>query len=98
MRNHQPTLDYVKKRKARGDVLCVTRLDRLARSVRDLCRIIDTLKAKDAGLPTGKMMLTILGSIAKSEREIMLAPLTRPTRSPRGTAETLPRDNGASTR
>jgi len=64
-----------------GDVLCVTKLDRLARSVRDLCRIIDTLKAKDAGLrilnmnfdtasPTGKMMLT--SSIAEFEREIML--------------------------
>ena len=45
--------------------------------------IIDTLKAKDVGLrilnmnfdtasPTGKMMLTILGSIAQFEREIML--------------------------
>jgi DNA invertase Pin-like site-specific DNA recombinase len=56
---------------------------RLARSVRDLVRIIDTLKTKDVGLrilnmnfdtasPTGKMMLTILGSIAEFEREIML--------------------------
>jgi DNA invertase Pin-like site-specific DNA recombinase len=72
-------IDYCRE----GDVLCVTKLDRLARSVRDLCRIIDTLKAKDVGLrilnmnfdtatPTGKMMLTILGSIAEFEREIML--------------------------
>jgi len=48
-----------------------------------LVRIIDTLKTKDVGLrilnmnfdtasPTGKMMLTILGSIAEFEREIML--------------------------
>src|SRR5580693_6968029 len=66
-----------------GDMLVVCKLDRLARSVRDLVRIIDTLKAKDVGLrilnmnfdtasPTGKMMLTILGSIAEFEREIML--------------------------
>ena len=66
-----------------GDTLVVCKLDRLARSVRDLVRIIDTLKAKDVGLrilnmnfdtasPTGKMMLTILGSIAEFEREIML--------------------------
>jgi len=65
------------------DMLVVCKLDRLARSVRDLVRIIDTLKAKDVGLrilnmnfdtanPTGKMMLTILGSIAEFEREIML--------------------------
>ena len=64
-------------------MLVVCKLDRLARSVRDLVRIIDTLKAKDVGLrilnmnfdtasPTGKMMLTILGSIAEFEREIML--------------------------
>ena len=64
-----------------GDMLVVCKLDRLARSVRDLVRIIDTLKAKDVGLrilnmnfdtasPTGKMMLTILGSIAEFEREI----------------------------
>ncbi len=66
-----------------GDTLVVCKLDRLARSVRDLVRIIDTLKAKDVGLrilnmnfdtasPTGKMMMTILGSIAEFEREIML--------------------------
>jgi DNA invertase Pin-like site-specific DNA recombinase len=65
-----------------GDMLVVCKLDRLARSVRDLVRIIDTLKAKDVGLrilnmnfdtasPTGKMMLTILGSIAEFEREII---------------------------
>jgi DNA invertase Pin-like site-specific DNA recombinase len=66
-----------------GDTLVVCKLDRLARSVRDLVRTIDTLKAKDVGLrilnmnfdtasPTGKMMLTILGSIAEFERETML--------------------------
>ena len=75
----EAAIDYCRE----GDTLVVTKLDRLARSVRDLCRIIDELKAKDAGLrilnmnfdtasPTGKMMLTILGSIAEFEREIML--------------------------
>ena len=33
-----------------GDMLVVCKLDRLARSVRDLVRIIDTLRAKDVGL------------------------------------------------
>jgi DNA invertase Pin-like site-specific DNA recombinase len=75
----EAAIDYCRE----NDVLCVTKLDRLARSVRDLCRIIDTLKAKGAGLriinmnfdtssPTGKMTLTILGSVAEFEREIML--------------------------
>ena len=67
-----------------GDTLVVCKLDRLARRCEGfLVRIIDTLKTKDVGLrilnmnfdtasPTGKMMLTILGSIAEFEREIML--------------------------
>ncbi len=66
-----------------GDTLIVTRLDRLARSVPHLLEILDMLAAKGAALrilgmgidtrtPTGKLMLTILGSIAEFEREIML--------------------------
>jgi DNA invertase Pin-like site-specific DNA recombinase len=78
VRNLKPQSIFVAKA-----TLVVCKLDRLARSVRDLVRIIDTPKAKDVGLrilnmnfdtasPTGKMMLTILGSIAEFEREIML--------------------------
>lgn len=72
-------LDFVRE----GDALIVTRLDRLARSVPHLLEILDCLKAKgatlrilamnvDTGTPTGKLMLTVLGSIAEFEREIML--------------------------
>jgi len=63
--------------------LIVTKLDRLARSVSDLMKIIKELEDKKVGLrilnlgidtttPTGKLMLTILGGIAQFEREIML--------------------------
>lgn len=66
-----------------GDALVVTKLDRLARSVSDLMKIIKELENKKVGLrilnlgmdtttPTGKLMLTILGGIAQFEREIML--------------------------
>lgn len=66
-----------------GDVLVVTKLDRLARSVRDLMTIIHRLERKQVGLrilnlgmdtqtPTGKLMLTVLGGIAQFEREMML--------------------------
>lgn len=72
-------LRYVRK----GDVLVVTKLDRLARSVADLVRITQELKRKGAELrtlatdldtstPTGKLMLNLLGSIAEFERELML--------------------------
>lgn len=65
------------------DTLVVTKLDRLARSTRDLMNIIQELNRKKVGLkildlgidtqtPTGQLMLTILGGIAQFEREIML--------------------------
>ena len=66
-----------------GDVLVVTKLDRLARSVAHLLEILDRLTAKGASLrilamgidtatPTGKLMLTVLGGVAEFERAIML--------------------------
>ena len=66
-----------------GDVLVVTRLDRLARSISNLCAIVDRLAAKgvalrilsmnlDTSTPTGKLMLNVLGSVAQFEREVML--------------------------
>ena len=73
------TLDYLRE----GDTLLVTKLDRLARSIRDLMEIVDQVRAKQASLrilamdldtsnATGKLMLGILGSVAEFEREIML--------------------------
>ena len=72
-------LDYCRA----GDVLIVTRLDRLARSVADLCKILAQLQEKGASLrvlnmdldtstPTGKLILNLLGSIAQFERELTL--------------------------
>lgn len=72
-------LDFIRE----GDVLIVTKLDRLARSVPNLCEIVKAIEAKgatlrilnlgvDTGTPTGKLMLNMLGSIAQFEREIML--------------------------
>lgn len=72
-------LDYCRE----GDVLIVTKLDRLARSVDDLVAITKRLKEKnvdlqilslnlDTSTPTGKLMINLLGSIAQFERELML--------------------------
>lgn len=66
-----------------GDTLVVTKLDRLARSVRHLGEIVETLEAQKVGLrvldlgldtstATGKLMLNVLGSVAQFEREMML--------------------------
>ncbi len=67
----------------RGDTLVVTKLDRLARSVKHLGEIVDTVKEKDAHLkimdlgfdtstPTGELILNVLGSVAQFERSMML--------------------------
>jgi DNA invertase Pin-like site-specific DNA recombinase len=66
-----------------GDVLVVTKLDRLARSISHLWKIIETLETKKVGLrvldlgidtqsATGKLILTLLGGINQFEREMML--------------------------
>lgn len=66
-----------------GDSLVVTKLDRLARSVRHLGDIVEDLERRKVGLKvlalgldtgnaTGKLMLNVLGSVAQFEREMML--------------------------
>src|SRR5262249_23705120 len=80
---NRPKLDEVLKHLRKGDTLVVTKLDRLARSLRDLLRIVDLIQGKkaalrilgtdiDTGTPTGKLMLNLLGSFAEFERQIML--------------------------
>lgn len=72
-------IDYLRE----GDVLVATKLDRLARSMRHLIEIVDTVKAKGASLrilgmnldtdtPTGTLMLQVLGAVAEHERASML--------------------------
>ena len=66
-----------------GDVFVVTKLDRLARSMRDLLTIVDQISKAGASLrilamnldtatPTGRLMLNMLGSVAEFERDMML--------------------------
>ena len=68
-----------------GDVLMVTRLDRLARSTRDLLNILATIAEKKAGFRSlgdtwadtttshGRLMLTVLGGLAEFERDLIRA-------------------------
>lgn len=70
------------------DVVVVTRLDRLARSTRDLLNIMATLSQKGVGFTSiadkwadtttahGRLMLTILGGLAEFERELIKARTT----------------------
>lgn len=68
-----------------GDVLVVTRLDRLARSTRDLLNVLATVAERKAGFRSlkdtwadtttahGRLMLTVLGGLAEFERELIKA-------------------------
>ncbi len=67
------------------DVLMVTRLDRLARSTRDLLNILATITGKRADFKSlgdtwadtttshGRLMLTVLGGLAEFERDLIRA-------------------------
>lgn len=69
---------------AAGDVLVVTRLDRLARSTRDLLNTLAAITQAGAGFrslrdtwadtttPHGRLMVTILSGLAEFERELIL--------------------------
>ncbi len=69
----------------KGDVLIVTRLDRLARSTRDLLNTLAQIADKraafrsladawaDTTTPHGRLMLTVLGGLAEFERELIRA-------------------------
>jgi DNA invertase Pin-like site-specific DNA recombinase len=65
-----------------GDVLLVYKVDRLARSLADLLRIVGRIEAAgasfrsltepiDTGSPVGRMMLQLLGSFAEFERSVI---------------------------
>lgn len=75
----EQAIEYVRD----GDVLVVTKLDRLARSVAHLVQITERLEAKgvklrildgaiDTATANGRLLLNMLSSIAQFEREIML--------------------------
>jgi DNA invertase Pin-like site-specific DNA recombinase len=69
----------------KGDVLLVTRLDRLARSTRDLLNTLAAITGQGAGFRSlhdtwadtttahGRLMLTVLGGLAEFERELIRA-------------------------
>jgi DNA invertase Pin-like site-specific DNA recombinase len=79
----RPELDRLMHYVHKGDVVVVTKLDRLARSTKDLLETVEDLDKRqvalkilninlDTSTPTGKLMLTMLGAIAEFERGLML--------------------------
>lgn len=83
-RRDRPELARMLEHLREGDVVVVARLDRLARSTRDLLDIAHTLGERRAELrslseewanttsASGRMILTVLAGIADFERELIL--------------------------
>jgi DNA invertase Pin-like site-specific DNA recombinase len=78
----RPALDYAIKDLREGDTFVVWRLDRLARSMRQLYGRLDAIYAKgayfrslqenfDFGTVSGKLVLGVLGLVAEFERQII---------------------------
>jgi DNA invertase Pin-like site-specific DNA recombinase len=84
-RTDRPELAKLMKRLESGDTVLVTRLDRLARSTRDLLNVLHALAERGVGFrslvdtwadtttPHGRLMLTVLGGLAEFERELIRA-------------------------
>ncbi len=76
----RPELDQLMRQLRPGDVVVVTKYDRLARSLKDLLDIVEQIKAQGAGFrslaedidtttPAGRLVFHVFASIAQFERE-----------------------------
>lgn len=81
--NGRPELDRALKTLRPGDTLATVKLDRLARSIRDLLHLLDEVKAAsarfralddpwcDTTTPQGELILTVMGGLAEFERKLI---------------------------
>lgn len=77
---NRPELEKLLDQLRAGDVIVVTKYDRLARSLKDLITIVEAIREREAGFkslaedidtttPAGRLVFHVFGSIAEFERE-----------------------------
>ena len=83
-RRQRPELERLLDHLRAGDLVVVTRLDRLARSTRDLLEVAERIQDVGAGLkslaepwadtttPAGRMVMTVFAGIAEFERSLII--------------------------
>lgn len=80
---NRPELQNLLSQLRKGDTLIVTKLDRIARNLKDLLILVEQLNEQgvtfkilnqkvDTSTPQGKMFLSMLGMFAEFERELLL--------------------------
>ena len=81
-RASRPELDRLLEHARAGDVICVWKLDRIARSLRNLLDLVETLSERgihlrsltesiDTSSASGRLILSVFGALAEFERELI---------------------------
>lgn len=81
---NRPELDRLRDQMRAGDTVYITKLDRLARSTRDLLNLVNEFEQAGVGLVVieqsintstneGKFLLNVLGAVAELERDLIVA-------------------------
>ncbi|MBU1822280.1 MAG: recombinase family protein [Bacteroidetes bacterium] len=78
----RPELERMLSQLRKGDVVCIYKLDRLGRSLKNLLELVASFESRGVGLksltdsidtttPQGRLVLNIFGSLAEFERDLI---------------------------